>query len=114
MRPRAGDPGPAEPLCYPCGLRVSFAPARLAPWAVEQAVLRRIRSDMGLSHFLTADQLGAQGGWTETFDAKLIHPSHLCQIVEQSNPIFSSYLGAWWGLWTASLPFRGNAVDRGH
>jgi hypothetical protein len=37
------------------------------------------------SHFLTADQLGAQGGWTDTFDAKLLYPSRLCQIVEQEQ-----------------------------
>jgi hypothetical protein len=61
-----------------------------AAWAVEQAVLRRIRSDMGLSHFLTSDQLGTQGGWTETFDAKLLYPSHLCQIVEQEQTAVTS------------------------
>jgi len=32
-----------------------------AAWATEQAVLRHIREQMGLSHFLTAEQMGAPG-----------------------------------------------------
>ena len=39
-------------------------------WAVEQAVLRHIREEMSLSHFLTADQTGAQGGWTSGPDIR--------------------------------------------
>jgi hypothetical protein len=54
-----------------------------AAGAIEQAVLRRIREEMSLSHFLTAEQMGAQGGWTETFDANLLPPHDLLQIVEQ-------------------------------
>lgn len=56
-----------------------------AAWAIEQAVLRYIREEMSLSHFLTADQMGAQGGWTETFDANLLPPDGLCEMVEQER-----------------------------
>jgi hypothetical protein len=56
-----------------------------AAWAIEQAVLRRIREEMSLSHFLTADQMGALGGWTETFDANLLPPHELLQLVEQER-----------------------------
>ncbi len=54
-------------------------------WAVEQAVLRHIREEMRLSHFLTADQMGAQGGWTGTFDANLLPPDGLWQMVGQER-----------------------------
>ena len=57
-----------------------------AAWATEQAVLRHIREQMGLSHFLTAEQMGAQGGgWTETFDASSLPPSALWSMVEQKR-----------------------------
>jgi hypothetical protein len=56
-----------------------------AAWAVEQAVLRNIREDMSLTYFLTADQMGAQGGWTETFDANLLRPATLLQMVGQKR-----------------------------
>ncbi len=56
-----------------------------AAWAIEQAVLRYIREEMSLSHFLTADQMGAQGGWTETFDANLLPPDGLCEMVEEER-----------------------------
>jgi len=48
-------------------------------------VLRNIREDVSLSHFLVADQMGAQGGWTETFDANLLPPATLLQIVGQKR-----------------------------
>ena len=54
-------------------------------WAVEQAVLRHIREEMSLDNFLTADQMGAQGGWTETFDASLLPPHDLRRMVEQER-----------------------------
>jgi hypothetical protein len=56
-----------------------------AAWAVEQAVLRHIREEMSLSSFLTADQMGAQGGWTETFSADILPPRGLWQMVEQEQ-----------------------------
>jgi hypothetical protein len=62
----------------------SFATGAAA-WAIEQAVLRHIREGMALSYFLTPEQMGAQGGWTETFDASLLPPSSLCQMVEQER-----------------------------
>jgi hypothetical protein len=40
---------------------------------------------MRLGHFLTADQMGAQGGWTETFDANLLPPDAMLQMVEQER-----------------------------
>jgi hypothetical protein len=56
-----------------------------AAWAIEQAVLRHIREEMSLSHLLTADQIGSLGGWTETFDANLLPPRDLLQLVEQER-----------------------------
>jgi hypothetical protein len=40
---------------------------------------------MGLEHFLTADQMGTPGGWTETVDANLLPPEGMLQIVEQER-----------------------------
>jgi hypothetical protein len=51
-------------------------------WAIEQAVLRQIRENRNLGHFLLPDQVGAQGGWTETFDADALSPSDLWRMVE--------------------------------
>jgi len=59
--------------------------AGAAAWAVEQAVLRHIREEMKFSNFLTADQMGVQGGWTETFDADLLPPDGLWQLIEQEQ-----------------------------
>jgi hypothetical protein len=59
--------------------------AGAAAWAVEQAVLRHIREGMKFSNFLTADQMGFQGGWTETFDADLLPPDGLWQLIEQEQ-----------------------------
>jgi hypothetical protein len=56
-----------------------------AAWAVEQAVLRHISEEMRVSSFLTADQMGVQGGWTETFDADLLPADGLWQLVEQEQ-----------------------------
>jgi hypothetical protein len=56
-----------------------------AAWATEQAVLQRIREEMNLTHFLEANQMGTQGGWTETFDACSLPPSDLWRMVEQER-----------------------------
>jgi hypothetical protein len=40
---------------------------------------------MRVSSFLTADQMGVQGGWTETFDADLLPADGLWQLVEQEQ-----------------------------
>jgi hypothetical protein len=40
---------------------------------------------MSLSSFLTADQMGARGGWTETFSADILPPRGLWQMVEQEQ-----------------------------
>ncbi len=40
---------------------------------------------MNLNPFLTPDQMGAQGGWTETFDADLLSPRGLWQMVEDER-----------------------------
>jgi hypothetical protein len=56
-----------------------------AAWAIEQAVLRQVREELNLTHFLTADQMGTQGGWTETFDANALTPSILWRMVVQNR-----------------------------
>jgi hypothetical protein len=57
-----------------------FADGALA-LAVEQAVLRHIRKDLGLSHFLSAGQMHGMGGATETFRADLLSAEKLSALV---------------------------------
>lgn len=49
-------------------------------WLIEQAVLRRLRLDLGLPPYLTAKQM-PQGGFTETASAAAIPPDRLWTMV---------------------------------
>lgn len=57
-----------------------FADGALA-LAVEQAVLRQIRQDLGLRHFLSAGQMHGLSGATETFQADQLPAETLCALV---------------------------------
>ncbi len=50
-------------------------------YRVERAVLGHLRDKEGLSHFLTAAQMPS-GGWTETFDIRLVAGSRLWALTE--------------------------------
>ncbi len=51
-------------------------------WTVEQAVLARIRVDLGLSCYLTPRQMRGIGGFTETFDAAQLQPADLRSLID--------------------------------
>jgi hypothetical protein len=53
-----------------------------AAWTVEQAVLGRIRVDLGLSWYLTPWQMRGIGGFTETFDATQLLPAALRSLLD--------------------------------
>jgi hypothetical protein len=56
-----------------------------AAWTVEQAVLGRIRADLGLSCFLTPLQTQGTGGFTETFSAIQLLPADLRSLVDDEE-----------------------------
>jgi hypothetical protein len=53
-----------------------------AAWALERAVLSKIRGELGLPFFLTPQQMQGVGGFTETFQAIQLTPAHLRAIVD--------------------------------
>jgi len=59
--------------------------AGAAASVIERAVLRRIRDEMGLTPFLTADHMRGVGGWTETFDASRLPPGQLWQMSSRND-----------------------------
>ena len=56
-----------------------------AAWTVEQAVLSKIRAGLGLSFFLTPQQMLGVGGFTETFNATQLPPTHLRAIIDDED-----------------------------
>jgi hypothetical protein len=56
-----------------------------AAWTVEQAVLGRIRTDLGLSCYLTPLQMRGTGGFTETFSIVQLSPAALRSIVDDEE-----------------------------
>ena len=56
-----------------------------AAWTLEQAVLGRIRADLGLSFYLTPRQMQGVGGFTETFNAIQLPPGDLRCIVDDEE-----------------------------
>jgi hypothetical protein len=53
-----------------------------AAWTLERAVLTRIRVGLGLSHYLTPQQMRGVGGFTETFDESRLGVEHLRSIID--------------------------------
>ena len=62
-----------------------------AAWTVEQAVLGRVRADLGLSSFLTPLQTLGTGGFTETFNATQLLPADLRSIVDDEESRLTSH-----------------------
>jgi hypothetical protein len=58
-------------------------PTGAAAWTLERAVLTRVRSSLGLSHYLTPQQMQGTGGFTETFDASRLSPENLRSILDE-------------------------------
>ncbi|MEU0247389.1 hypothetical protein ABZ192_24345 [Streptomyces sp. NPDC006235] len=52
---------------------------------VETAVKRRLATELGLSHFLTAEVMGNLGGHTETFDSDRVSPSVLLAMAAEER-----------------------------
>ncbi|WP_329583680.1 hypothetical protein [Streptomyces sp. NBC_01361] len=52
-------------------------------WKIEQEVLRRLRQDLGLSHYLTRAHM-PKGGWTETFDADAVPILRMWQLIKSA------------------------------
>ena len=50
---------------------------------VEQAVLRHVRTQLGLMHALTEADMGRVGGWTETFGVKQLPAEELWSLVQK-------------------------------
>jgi hypothetical protein len=62
---------------------VNFATGQQAR-DVEQAVLRHLRTELGLRHALTAEETKGVGGWTETFSADEVSPQELWVLVRKT------------------------------
>ena len=56
-----------------------------AAWTLERAVLSKIRAGLGLSFYLTAQQMQGVGGFTETFNAAQLPPAHLRAIADDEE-----------------------------
>jgi hypothetical protein len=56
-----------------------------AAWTLEQTVLARIRAGLGLSFYLTPQQMQGVGGFTETFNAAQLPPIDLRSIVDDEE-----------------------------
>lgn len=52
-------------------------------WQVEQAVLTLLRGEFALDAFMSADIM-PKGGWTETFDAEIVSPDALWNMVQNA------------------------------
>ncbi|MFD5143148.1 hypothetical protein [Streptomyces sp. NPDC058401] len=48
---------------------------------VERAVHNHLRKTLGLGPHLDSSDMGAVGGWTETYDAELVSPPELVRLV---------------------------------
>jgi hypothetical protein len=56
-----------------------------AAWVLERAVLSKIRAGLGLSFYMTAQQMQGVGGFTETFNAAQLPPAHLRAIADDEE-----------------------------
>lgn len=52
-------------------------------WQVEQVVLTRLRDEYALNAFMSAETM-PEGGWTETFDAEVISPDAVWNMVQSA------------------------------